>query len=88
MTNNIQPLSKRVLISRTEKEELLKGIIIPDSSKKKKFEITVVQVSDDITKVKVGDKIMISGYGSQEIVIEDETYFLVKEDDIVAIIHD
>ncbi len=36
--------------------------------------------------VKAGDRVMFSKYGFDEITINDEDYFILKEDNILAII--
>lgn len=92
----ITPLGDRVLVKRVEEKEQIKGgIIIPDSAKEKPQEAEVVAVgsgkrSDDgkVTpiEVKVGQKVLISKYGGTEVKIDDETYLIVREDDILGII--
>lgn len=89
MTNKIEPVGRRVLVKKhEEKDPVVKGIIMPDTAKHKKFEIEVVAIGSEVTKVKVGDKISINNYGMKEIVKDDEVYLIVPEDDILAIIHD
>jgi chaperonin GroES len=95
MTVNVKPLGDRVLIQPFEEKEGKKGgIIIPDTAKEKPQEGTVVAVGtgklDDSGKkiefnVKVGDKVLIPKYGG-EIKIDDESYLIMREDDILGII--
>ena len=37
-------------------------------------------------EVKKGDKVLISKYGGTEIKIDDQTYLIMREDDILGII--
>ncbi|MDA0724857.1 MAG: co-chaperone GroES, partial [Verrucomicrobia bacterium] len=37
-------------------------------------------------QVKVGDKILVSKYGGTEVKLDEETYQLLREDDILGII--
>jgi chaperonin GroES len=92
----ITPLGDRVLVKRVEEKEQVKGgIIIPDSAKEKPQEAEVVAVgagkrNDDgkltPVEVKAGDRILISKYGGTEVKIDDVTYLIVREDDILGIV--
>lgn len=93
---NIKPLGDRVLVQAVEVSEQVKGgIIIPDSAKEKPQEAKVVALGtgakDENGKtlpfnVKVGDTVIVSKYGGTEVKINDETYTLVREDDILGIV--
>ena len=90
------PLHDRLLVRRIEEGETTRGgIIIPDSAKEKPQEGEVVALGtgkrDDAGKkieftVKNGDKVLISKYGGTEIKIEDTSYLIMREDDILGII--
>lgn len=89
MTHRIEPVGKRILAKRIEeKEQTVKGIIMPDTAKHKKYEIEVLEIGKEVTKVKIGDKISITQYGTKEIILDDEVFMLIPEDDVIAIIHD
>ena len=72
------------------------GIIIPDTidEEKVKDQGIVVAVGEgkyddgklNPMTVKVGDKVMFSKYGFDEIKLNDEEYFILKEENILAII--
>jgi len=96
---SVMPLGDRVLVKPTdaaEEQTLASGIIIPDTAKKEKPETgKVVAVGqgkrgDDNElipmSVKVGDTVMFSKYGYDEVKIEDEEYYIVSESNILAII--
>lgn len=95
---NIKPLRDRVLVKpdSTEGEEKTKGgIIIPETaSKDKPQEGEVVAVGEgrmddgELVKpgVKVGDRVIFSKYGYDEIKIEETEYYILKEDSILAVI--
>lgn len=86
-----------MLIAAVEESEQVKGgIIIPDSAKEKPQEAKVVALGtgkkDEDGKtikfsVKVGDIVIVSKYGGTEVKIDDKTYTLVREDDILGIIN-
>jgi chaperonin GroES len=91
-----QPLGNRVLLRRLDAEEKLKGgIILPDSAKKKQEQAEVVAIGTGKKDkngvplpipVKVGDIVLMEKYSGQEVTIDDETYVILKSDDIIAII--
>lgn len=95
---SIQPMGDRVLVKPEGigDEKSPGGIIIPDTAKKEKPERgDVVAVGEGRRnekgevlpmRVKVGDTIMFSKYGYDEVKIEDETYYIVNESNILAII--
>lgn len=94
----VQPLGDRVLVKpeNDEAEKTASGIYIPDTAQKEKPERgTVVAVGpgkrgDDNelipVSVKVGDTVMFSKYGFDEVKINDEEYYIVNESNILAII--
>ena len=93
----IIPLGDRVLIKPQGKEEKSHaGIIIPDTIDKEKPEMgKVVAVGEGKTtdsgelipmKVEVGDVILFSKYGPDEVTINDEDYLILSESNILAVI--
>ena len=92
---NVKPLGDRVLLKRCEcAEEVKGGIIIPDSAKEKPMEAKVIALGtgkiEDGKKldfnVEVGDKVLIGKYSGTEVKIDDETFILVREDEILAVL--
>jgi len=78
-----------------EGEQVKGGIIIPDSAKEKPQEAEVITLGtgkkDDDGKViafsvKVGDLVIVSKYGGTEVILDEETYSLVREDDILGVV--
>lgn len=94
---NIQPLGDRVLVRPISKEEKTEsGIIIPDTATKEKpeeGEVLVVgpgKLDEDGKRmpmeVEKGQTVMFTKYGPNELEIEGETYLIVRESDILAVI--
>lgn len=93
---NVRPLGDRVLVKPLEAAETKKGgIIIPDTAKEKPQEGEIVALGtgkrDEDGKVvaftvKKGDKVLISKYGGTEIKVDDQTYLIMREDDILGIL--
>ena len=94
----IMPLGDRVLVKPLEAddERSPSGIIIPDTARKEKPERgEVIAVGpgkrgDDNevipVSVKVGDTVVFSKYGYDEVSVDDEEYYIVSESNILAVI--
>lgn len=91
-----RPLHDKVLVRRLDGEEKTKGgIIIPDTAQEQSQEGEVVAVGNGIVgedgnarklDVKPGDNVLFSKYGGTDINIEGESYVVMKEEDILAVI--
>lgn len=97
--SKIIPVGDRVLIKPfRETQELNAGkikIVLPESvSKEKSDRGKVVAVGEGryedgkliAPRVKVGDTIVFSKYGYDEIKVDDEELYLLKEENILAVI--
>lgn len=92
----IQPLADRVVVKPLPKDEVsASGIIIPDSAKQEApSKGTVVAVGagryDDgdllPMTVKVGDTILFSKYGYDEVKIADQDYYILAESSVLAVL--
>jgi chaperonin GroES len=92
----IRPLQDRLLVKRVEEEERTKGgIIIPDSAKEKPQQGTVLAAGNGRSKkdgkrvpldVKAGDRILFGKYSGQELKLDGKDYFIMKEDEVLAVI--
>ena len=95
---DFRPLHDRIVVRRIEEGEQQSGsIIIPDSAKEKPQRGTIISVgagklTDDGERiapdVKAGDLVLFGKYSGQEVKLEGETYLLMKEDDVLAVIED
>ena len=94
---NIKPLSDHILIEPIKEEEKTKaGIFLPETASKEKSEEGKViavgpgKMTDDgkiiPMSVKVGDKILFTKYGPNEIKVDNKEYLIATEADILAII--
>ncbi|MBI2637803.1 MAG: co-chaperone GroES [Candidatus Sungbacteria bacterium] len=94
----IKPLGDRVLIEPLEKdkEKTASGIFLPDTVTKERPEkgrVVAVGVGRMLESgtvvamhVKVGDIVLFTKYGPNEIKIDDKEYLIAKEEDIMGII--
>lgn len=93
---SISPLGDRVVVEPASREEVsASGIIIPDTARQEKPERgTVVAVGpgkfDDgvLTPmtVKVGDKVLFSKYGFDEVKVDGVEYYILSESSVLAVI--
>jgi chaperonin GroES len=93
----IKPLGDKVVVQLIEAEEKTSGgILLPDSAKKKPTEGKVVAVGNGRTldngqrnalTVKVGDRVLFSKYGGNEVTVDGEDYTILDEDQIYAIVN-
>jgi chaperonin GroES len=91
-----KPAGDRVLVrpDTAEEEKTASGIIIPDTAKKEKPETgTVVAVGEGKRtdeggilpmRYKVGERVMFSKYGFDEITIGDAEYYVISESNILG----
>jgi chaperonin GroES len=87
----IKPLADRVLVKPDAAEEKTAGgLIIPDTAKEKPLAGTVVAHgpgTDEVKmEVKKGDKVLYGKYAGTEITHDGETYLMMKQSDIFAVI--
>lgn len=100
-STTIKPLQDRVVVRRLTDEEngtkSASGIIIPDTISKEKPEQGIVVAvgegkwDEDGEKripmdVKVGDRVMFSKYGFDEIKISGEEFYIVSAGSILAVL--
>ena len=93
----VRPLGDRVLVRRLEaaEEQVRGGIIIPDTAKEKPMEAEVVAIGDGKRlddgsrapfEVEVGDTVLMGKYAGTEIKFDNESFLILKEDEILGIV--
>ena len=97
MTTNIKPLHDRVIVKRVDEGEQVRGgIIIPDTAKEKPQEGEVIAVGEgkylkdgnrQALDVKAGDRVLFGKYSSSEVKVDGEELLIMREDEILGIIH-
>ncbi|MED7819685.1 MULTISPECIES: co-chaperone GroES [unclassified Francisella] len=93
---NIRPLQDRVLVRRAEEEtKSAGGIILTGIAQEKPSEGEVVAVGNGKKlengttlpmDVQVGDKVLFGKYSGSEVKAGDETFLMMREEDIMGII--
>lgn len=93
----IKPLSDHVVIEALKEQEKTKsGILLPETAEKERPERGKVVAVGPGKKtdegkiipleVKVGDIVLFTKYGPNEVKIDDKEYLVAKEEDILAIL--
>lgn len=95
---NIRPLHDRVIVKRTEEDEVSPGgIVIPDTAKEKPIRGAVTAIGKgkileggdtrplDVT---VGDNVLFGKYSGTEVKLNGEDLLVMREEDIMAVIED
>jgi chaperonin GroES len=97
MKTKVTPLADRVLIKPIVEAEKKtnSGFIIPEKSKERPEQGKVLAIGpgkmgEDGKRlpmsVKVGDTVLFTKYGPEEVKIEGEEFFVIKEESILAVI--
>ncbi len=88
----IIPLGDKVLLKPLSTEDTSpSGIIIPDTVDKEKPEEGIVVAvgpgkDDEKMTVKIGNKVIFSKYGYDEVKVDGKEYYILSESSILAII--
>lgn len=82
----IKPLGTRVIVKTIEKvTERSSGLIIPENAAEKPQEGEVMAVGTG-KDVKVGDRVLYGKYSGTEIKIEEKSYLIMHEEDVMGIL--
>ena len=92
---NIKPLADRVVIQLVEAEEKTKGGILLTAAAQEKPQTAeviavgpggIVDGKEVKMEVKKGEKVILSKYSGTEVKLDGETYVIVRQNDILAIV--
>lgn len=96
MALQLKPLGDKVVVEVLDaQDKTASGIYLPDSAKKKPQEGKIVAVgggrhldNGDRNKltVKVGDRVLFSKYGGNEVNVDGSEYTILDEDQIYAVL--
>ena len=95
MAVKVRPLHDRIIVERIEEsEQVVGGIIIPDTAKEKPQQGKVIaagkgKVKDDGTltplDVQTGDTVLFGKYSGQEIKLDGVEFLIMREDEILGV---
>ena len=96
MESPIKPLGDKIIIlPREEGEQMYGNIIVPDAGQErpemgKVLAVGPGRISTDGTlipnRIEVGTTIIVPKFGAQTVVVENETYIIASENDVLGII--
>jgi chaperonin GroES len=91
----IRPLADRVVVEPGPEEDVTPGgIVLPDTAKEKPQKGKVIAVGSGRLldngqrapmTVKVGDTVLYSKYGGNEVTLEGKEYLILEEDQVLAV---
>ena len=82
-----KPLKDRVFVRYTEEgEKTAGGLYIPDTAKEKPQKGTVEAVGSEVKEIKIGNTILFDKYSGSKVIIDNNEYLIVKEEDILGIV--
>jgi len=83
----LQPLADRIVAKSLQAESKTStGLYIPDTAKEKPQVGEVLAVGKDVKEVKVGNHILYTKYGPNEVKIDGQELLLLKEEDVLAVV--
>jgi len=91
----LQPLEDRIVVRTAEAEETtVSGLVIPDTAKEKPQQGEIIAVGPGRyeknvrvpMELKVGDKVLYGKYSGTEVTIDAETYLILRESDVLAVV--
>jgi chaperonin GroES len=95
-STKVQPLADRVVVRALEETEQMRGgLYIPDTAKEKPQQGEIIAVGPGKYEdgklvpmsVKSGDKVLYGKYSGTEVTIDNESYLILRESDVLAIIN-
>jgi len=92
----IEPLGSKVVVKRTEANEVTAGgIVLPDSAREKPSQGRVLSIGNGplledggrgTMQVSEGDRVLFSSYSGTEIDVDGDTLLIMNEADILAVL--
>ena len=87
MSTPLQPLADFVVAqAEVAEKKTASGFLLPEKATEKPQTAKVVAIGVDVKHIKVGDLIVYKGYSNTDVTVGSETYTLVKEEDILALV--
>lgn len=93
---NLRPIQDKVIVERLEAEEKTAGgIVLPDTAKDKPQQGKVIAVGPGKVlengqlrepEVKKGDRVIFGSYAGSEVKVNDKTYLVMSESEILAVV--
>ena len=80
------PIKSKIVLKMVEKEKSTdSGIVLLSGDPNAPTEGEVISVAEDIESVKAGDRVLVNWNQAVRTKLEDEVFFIVKEEAIIAV---
>ncbi len=87
--STLRPIKKNIIVKIIEKEKVTSGgIILKSADPAEVSKATVVKVGPDVTLVEDNQLILPNWNKAVPVKFDEESYFIVNEDDVVLIFED
>lgn len=93
----IRPLGDRVLVDPIPMEEMIGGVVIPDSAREKPQSGKVLAVGEGMLdangkrnspNVVVGEIVLFSRYGGVDVKNGEDTFLILREGDLLGVVEE
>lgn len=85
----LKPIKKNIIVKIIEKERVTSsGIILKSADPAEVNRAEVIAIGRDVTMIEVGQQILPNWNAARPSKIDDETYYVVSEDEVVLIFED
>ncbi len=93
---NLKPLFDRVVIEPNIEENVVNGIVLPETSQERPQTGIVVAIGDgdnfdtgkNEMKVSVGDRVLFNRYAGNELKLDNKIYVVLRQIDIIGVFDD
>ena len=85
----LKPLKDKLIVTLIEKEKVTaSGIVLSRADPAEVNRGTVIAIGDDVTDIAVGDSILPNWNKATKTALDGETFYIVKEEDVVLVFED
>lgn len=85
----LKPIKKNIIVQIIEKEKVTNsGIILKSADPAEVSKATVLKVGADVTLIEEGQTILPNWNAAKPVKFDNESYYIVNEDDVVLIFED
>lgn len=85
----LRPIKKNIIVKIIEKEKVTSsGIILKSADPAEVNRAEVIAIGSDVTLVEVGQQILPNWNAARPSKIDDESFYVVSEDEVVLIFED
>lgn len=87
MISPVLPLRNKVICTFFEqKKESFSGLITISKDKERPVSAEIIAIGPEVKNIKIGDIVLFAKYSPHEIYIEEQTFFVLSEDDVLGIL--